>query len=281
MSKRRTDGFTLIELLVVIAIIALLMSILMPALQRVKLQAKSVACISKLKQWGLFFSMYAEDHDSRFMRGFRTSPANRWVSALGDYYKWDDEFTCCPNATKPWVDKYGVDSGAEGHSSGAGVTMAWGYISQGHWMYKGEQQQMKGSYGINGWVVDPPGGLEPHPERGTPDFFFRGPNVAGAGYVPLFMEAQRYNGVPLHSDTPPPYSGEQWNDNAQMGRFCLDRHDGFAGCLLLDFSARKVGLKELWTLKWHRRYEIAGPWTLGGGVQATDWPDWMKDLKDY
>ena len=69
MYKRRTSGFTLIELLVVIAIIALLMSILMPALQRVKLQAKSVVCISKLKQWGLFFTMYAGDFDGRFMGG--------------------------------------------------------------------------------------------------------------------------------------------------------------------------------------------------------------------
>jgi len=277
MYKRRTSGFTLIELLVVIAIIALLMSILMPALQRVKKQAKSVACLSKLKQWGLFFSMYAEDYNSRFMNGFTASPrANRWVYALGDYYKWDDEFTCCPNATKPWVDEYGVDSGAEGSSLGVGVTMAWGYMNQGHW-----KKQMKGSYGINGWVVDPQPGLEPHPERGTPDYFWRGPSVAGAGYVPLFLEAQRYNGVPLQTDRPPNFSGEPWNDDAQMGRFCLNRHDGFAGCLLMDFSARKVGLKELWTLKWHRKYEQSGPWTRGGGVQPTDWPEWMREFKDY
>jgi len=92
----KPKGFTLIELLVVIAIIALLMSILMPALQRVRRQARSVACLSRLKQWGLYFAMYAEDHDGRFMEGFTTAQpvANRWVSALGDYYKWDDEFTC-------------------------------------------------------------------------------------------------------------------------------------------------------------------------------------------
>jgi len=276
MLKRRTSGFTLIELLVVIAIIALLMSILMPALQRVKFQARSVVCISKLKQWGLFFSMYAEDYDGRFMKGFEDRPtANRWVYALGDYYKWDDEFTCCPNATKPWMDEFGVDSGAEG--SDVGATMAWGYSDQGHWA-----KPMKGSYGINGWVVDPdPGDEQPHTERGGPECFWRGPAVAGAGYVPLFTEAKRYNGMPLHYDTPPDTNGARWENESQLGRFCMDRHDGFAGCLFMDFSARKVGIKELWTLKWHRKFSQAGPWTIGGGVQATDWPDWMQSFKDY
>ena len=72
MHKR--NGFTLIELLVVIAIIALLMAILMPALARVKEQAKTVACVSKLKQWCLYFSLYAQDHNGRFMAGFRAQP---------------------------------------------------------------------------------------------------------------------------------------------------------------------------------------------------------------
>ena len=76
-------AFTLIELLVVIAIIALLMSILMPALQRVKSQARSVACLSKLKQWGLFFAMYAEDYNGRFMMGSPSRPKIDGFTHLG------------------------------------------------------------------------------------------------------------------------------------------------------------------------------------------------------
>ncbi len=66
MSRNR--AFTLIELLVVIAIIALLLAILMPALQRVKKQANGVACRSNLKQVGLAFNMYTEDNEGKFPR---------------------------------------------------------------------------------------------------------------------------------------------------------------------------------------------------------------------
>ncbi|MHC4913309.1 MAG: type II secretion system protein, partial [Planctomycetota bacterium] len=65
----KRSGFTLVELLVVIAIIALLMSVLMPALARVRSQAKAVLCLSNMKQWGLAFSLYTGDNDSKFMNG--------------------------------------------------------------------------------------------------------------------------------------------------------------------------------------------------------------------
>ena len=264
-------GFTLIELLVVIAIIALLMSILMPSLTRVKKQARTVACLGKLKQWGMFFAMYAEDNNGRFMQGF-TINNQRAVQVLGSYHKCDPDILTCPNATKPWVDEYGNSTGMEGTFLGS--TSAWGYVT-----LTGLEKPIKGSYGINAYVNDPPKGQEPH-SRPMADFW-RGPNCAGAAFAPLWMDAIRYNGVPLHTDTPPPNDGDHWNDNAQMGRYCMNRHDGHAGCLFLDYSARRVGLKELWTLKWHKSYLQTGPWTKTGGVLPTDWPDWLQPFKDY
>jgi prepilin-type processing-associated H-X9-DG protein len=65
------------------------------------------------------------------------------------------------------------------------------------------------------------------------------------------------------------------------GRFCLNRHSGAVNCLFMDSSVRKVGLKELWTLKWHREFNTANRWTKAGGVQPEDWPKWMRNFKDY
>ena len=69
MGRTRTGGqgrgFTLIELLVVIAVIALLMAVLLPALRRVRNQAKSVICQSNLRQWGMVSTMYVGDNDGR------------------------------------------------------------------------------------------------------------------------------------------------------------------------------------------------------------------------
>jgi len=62
---------------------------------------------------------------------------------------------------------------------------------------------------------------------------------------------------------------------------CMDRHTGGINMVFLDTSVRKVGLKELWTLKWHREYNTANRWTKAGGVQPEDWPQWMRGFKEY
>ncbi len=70
------SGFTLVELLVVIAIIALLMSILMPALRRVKMQAEEVKCKSNLRQVGIIIFMYLQDEDFKMPDCYEKYPTH-------------------------------------------------------------------------------------------------------------------------------------------------------------------------------------------------------------
>jgi prepilin-type N-terminal cleavage/methylation domain-containing protein/prepilin-type processing-associated H-X9-DG protein len=63
--KRR--AFTLIELLVVVAIIAILMAVLLPAMQRAREQGKRAVCLSNVKQFGLSWVLYADENDQKIV----------------------------------------------------------------------------------------------------------------------------------------------------------------------------------------------------------------------
>ena len=255
---RIRNGFTLIELLVVIAIIALLMSLLMPALQRVKKQARSVACQANLQQWGTIFYLVMQDNNGYFTYG---SSSGRWRWLLQDQR--DRRLsTCCPEATNP--DRNGGTYGTWG-----GESLDEDYVVQNDY----------GSYGINRWIYN-------RREDWTKENYFMSYNVKGTHQIPLFLDSSWYGSGPLDIDNPPEFEGHtasetgDWKDD-NMRRFCLNRHGAAMNGVFLDFSVRKLGLKELWTLKWHRNYNTTGPWTRAGGVRPEDWPRWMISFKDY
>ena len=252
-------GFTLIELLVVIAIIALLLAILMPALQRVKKQARTVGCQANLRQWGTIFEIYMQEHDGYFAYG---DSSGRWRNVLQEQHRDRSLTALCPEAAN--TRKHGGTYGAWTEESLDADYVA--HIDEG-------------SYGVNRWVYN-------RTENRDDTNYWKGNNHRGLNNIPLFQDCSWYGAGPLDIDLPPEFEGQtasttgHWRGD-NMRRVGLNRHNTATNVVFLDITVRRVGLKELWTLKWHSNYRTINVWTKAGGVRPEDWPQWMRSFRDY
>lgn len=285
----RRRAFTLIELLVVISIIAVLAAVSMPAAQRARNQARTVACRSNLRQWAFATTAYANDHNGK-LPGSWWQGWNGYASLLESYVRDHEPLNLCPSATRHRQDSPLSNCGDKSH--------AWWVDFDG----PGDLYfPIKGSYAFNEWIEnwsEPRGlsGLHPLPENEVPLWrahvakCWQTLDVRGAYRIPLLADCAQFL-HPRDTDNPPAYEGdvlltcsdvEIWGVSRDtVKHVCIDRHHAGVNMAFLDASVRKVGLKELWTLRWNRQYDTANVWTRAGGVLPEDWPVWMRRFKEY
>jgi prepilin-type N-terminal cleavage/methylation domain-containing protein/prepilin-type processing-associated H-X9-DG protein len=286
--RARRRGFTLIELLVVIAIIALLMSILFPALRGARNQARAVTCQAYLRQWGVVHATAMAENDGRFPKrpgrpyypyyeGEDSLIWGWWSSWWGPpgsihepkWYAAAKRIMCCPMATR--TGDAPTDSGSfDPFSSRGGTFRAWGWDEPGY---------IRGSYGRSNWIY----WNEERPESVGGQTYGLVTEIKNLAPVPVMLDCCSRGGAPPENNClPPGFDAIPYRPYCPpMEEFCINRHNGWVNSLFFDWSARKVGLKELWTLKWHAKFETNGPWTKAGGVQPEDWPQWMQRFRNY
>ena len=237
------NGFTLIELLVVISIIALLLSILMPSLGRVKEQAKTTICKTHLKQWSMGLVLYSDEYGGKMLPVL--GPVGiYWFHVLAPYmdnpeYYYDPannqlggmRIMFCP---KTKIRKYTPSQGVE-----------WGDHETTWWFQWGHgETPAQGSYIINAWIQ--PGGY-----YGDSEKYYHNWTETNSR-VPAFCDGIWVDTWPDDDDeVPRDYDG---GNESGMDRIFVDRHNMAINVGFTDGHTDKVKLEDLWSLKWNKSF---------------------------
>ena len=107
--RKRAGGFSLIELMVVIGIIAILLALLMPALQRARQQAKSVQCKSNLRQIGMALQIYSNDWKGWIFPpglGANKDREERWPVQVFKPPVWNPPVMKCPSDVEDMAEEH-------------------------------------------------------------------------------------------------------------------------------------------------------------------------------
>jgi len=144
------------------------------------------------------------------------------------------------------------------------------------------------SYGANCWIFNARPGQTKIQQRPV-EWNWKTMDAKGGNEIPIFADTMWRGGGPFYQNdnsgsiriTPPEFDGQWVAANHEMKHFCINRHNGTINIVFMDCSVRKIGLKELWKLKWHRTFNTNGFWTMAGGAQVSDWPPWMRSFKEY